>query len=546
MPPSPLLALTSMTAAAADCLPCETGQLAVGVPSSPLVTADAPAPTPQTSAQWVGVIGVEGEATGDGRMIEANALVWDVFPLPLRYVPQDVGAHDGAVVVGQIDSITRAQGGQLQSEGSFDLEAPYGPEAQRVVGNGTQNGVSMDLDDVSFEVRVQADVLSGEDPVLTALMDGTPPPQNPDGTVTVATINSTDELMVTTSARVRAATIVAIPAFDTARITLAQGTGPMMEPSVGGDGGAAPLDAPSAGLMPDGKTKCSCDDGAPGYDPGCECAPASDQAPPPPALAASAAPDAPPAAWFSRPTFTEPTALNVTAQGQVFGHLAAWGTCHISHMHSGCVTPPHSAAGYAYFHTGTVLTAEGAEVPVGHITLDTLHAGERMTAAAAASHYENTGSVVADVTAGEDEFGIWVAGALRPAATAAQVRALRSAPLSGDWRRMSGNLELIAALAVVVPGFPVPRPRGLVAGGVTQTLLASGMVPPRTVRRPGTEGALSLDDLRYLKLLADRERREESLRAAGPLPAAVALARRVRASSLVMRAHRRPPILKEN
>lgn len=73
-----------------------------------------------------------------------------------------------------------------------------------------------------------------------------------------------------------------------------------------------------------------------------------------------------------------------------------------------------------------------------------------------------------------------------------------------------------------------------------RSLVASGMVPPCTVRPPGSEGALSTDDLRYLKRLADRERREEqTLLASGHLPVATDLARRVRASALAMRAHRR-------
>jgi hypothetical protein len=66
------------------------------------------------------------------------------------------------------------------------------------------------------------------------------------------------------------------------------------------------------------------------------------------------------------------------------------------------------------------------------------------------------------------------------------------------------------------------------------------MVAPRRVITPGTEGALSTDDLRYLKRLIARERAEEdTLLAAGRLDTASELARRVRASSLAMRAHRR-------
>jgi hypothetical protein len=72
----------------------------------------------------------------------------------------------------------------------------------------------------------------------------------------------------------------------------------------------------------------------------------------------------------------------------------------------------------------------------------------------------------ADVTAGEDDFGIWVAGALRPGLRPEDIRALMAADVSGDWRRIGGALELVAVLAVNVPGFPKIRVKeslGLVA-----------------------------------------------------------------------------------
>jgi hypothetical protein len=52
-------------------------------------------------------------------------------------------------------------------------------------------------------------------------------------------------------------------------------------------------------------------------------------------------------------------------------------------------------------------------------------------------------------------FGIWFAGALRPCLAKEDIRALRAAPLSGGWRQIDGNLELVAALTVNVPGFPI-------------------------------------------------------------------------------------------
>ena len=51
-----------------------------------------------------------------------------------------------------------------------------------------------------------------------------------------------------------------------------------------------------------------------------------------------------------------------------------------------------------------------------------------------------------------------------------EIRDLKSAPMSGDWRRIGGNLELMAVLAVNLPGFPVLRTKALVASGATQSL----------------------------------------------------------------------------
>jgi hypothetical protein len=232
--------------------------------------------------------------------------------------------------------------------------------------------------------------------------------------------------------------------------------------------------------------------------------------------------------------------LTVTDAGQVFGHLALWGTCHISHAGSGeCVTPPRSAASYAYFHTGAIRTQGGTEIPVGHLTLDTTHANLAASPAATLAHYENTGAVVADIAVGEDSHGIWVAGSLRPSATPDQIRALRAAPLSGDWRQIGSNLELVAALAVNVPGFPVPRPAGMVASGAITSLVAAGMVTHHSLPAVAV-AALSSEDLRYLKTLISRERRNEA-RAIRRAPASTddlsALARRVRLTTLAARVH---------
>ena len=169
-------------------------------------------------------------------------------------------------------------------------------------------------------------------------------------------------------------------------------------------------------------------------------------------VAAGVAPK--PAEAFRDPQFTGPTPVTIEGD-RIFGHLATWGVCHIG-IQDKCVTAPHSSTSYGYYRTGVVQTDEG-RIPVGQITMSTGHASIKANAKDAVAHYDNTGSVVADVVAGEDAFGIWVAGILRPNLTDDQVAALAAAALSGDWRRTASGLELVAALAVNVPGFPIPR-----------------------------------------------------------------------------------------
>lgn len=191
-------------------------------------------------------------------------------------------------------------------------------------------------------------------------------------------------------------------------------------------------------------------------------------------LVASGSSDTPPKEWFEDPGLIEPSPLVVTEDGRVFGHLATWDTCHIA-VSGTCTTPPHSVTDYSYFRLNRKDTADGP-VTVGKIVLGTGHANTRLRAAAATAHYDNTGYAVCDVAAGEDQYGIWVAGALSPNATQEQIDTLRSSSLSGDWREVRGNLELVGAVVVNVPGFPIPRTSLAAAGGHQISLVASGIV----------------------------------------------------------------------
>lgn len=436
------------------------------------------------AASWSGPIGFENLATGDGRMIETNALSWET-PVPLMWAPENNGGHQGAQVVGWITDIARGENGAIVGSGAFDLGSDIGREAFRQVKEGLTPGISMDLDDVSFEVRVKAELLGiGMEDMP---MEPHEPEVDADGRVVVWESSSDDELMVTTSARIRGATLVATPAFADALVALEDADEEM------------PALVAAAAIVEEAER-------------------------------ALVAPVLPPAAWFGAPDLDEPTPFTISDNGRVFGHIAAWGTCHIGYAGQ-CVTPPSSATNYSYFRTGEVMTEEGGFVAVGSLTIDTGHAGDKMGALPAISHYDNTGTTVAYVTVGEDKHGIWVAGTLRADATPEQVRALRAAPMSGDWRKVGAGMELVAVLGVNVPGFPIPRTRALVAGGQMQSLVAAGMLAPRQVIRPGLPGAFSTDDLRYLKHLADAERERQRREApASPerLATAEAMAKRVR------------------
>jgi hypothetical protein len=206
----------------------------------------------------------------------------------------------------------------------------------------------------------------------------------------------------------------------------------------------------------------------------------------------------PPAEWFAAPDVDRLTPLTVSDSGRVFGHIAGWDTCHVGLP--GCVTPPSSASGYASFHTGEQRTAEGGSIAVGTLVTGPRHAAPELTFRAAAQHYDDVGAAVAKVVAGEDKHGIWVAGWLLPGADPAKVETFMSSAVSGDWRRVGGNLELIAVCSVNAPGFPVPRSKVALALGVQNSLIASigslpvrGEVPVReSVPVPAVDDGLSL------------------------------------------------------
>lgn len=212
------------------------------------------------------------------------------------------------------------------------------------------------------------------------------------------------------------------------------------------------------------------------------------------ALTASGADAAalPPLDYFTRPESVTP----VTVQGdRVFGYVATWGTCHVGLP--GCTTAPSSATGYAHFLRTEQATRTGESVPVGVLTVGGGHADPDLGMVPALSHYDDVGSAVAKVFAGEDDHGIWVAGWVLPYADPVKVRQLSDLDVSGDWRRSGGNLELIAVCAVNTPGFPVLRRVAFSLGrGGQSTLIGQFKVEAPTIGGGDVSCETSPDDAR--------------------------------------------------
>lgn len=143
----------------------------------------------------------------------------------------------------------------------------------------------------------------------------------------------------------------------------------------------------------------------------------------------------------------------VDEDGRCCMHLAKWDTCHIG-ITGRCVNPPPGRNGYAKFHRVAVETDAGP-LRVGKITMGTGHPSTdpSVTAAAAMAHYDNTGTLVAVVRVTDGVLGPWLSGHLVPWATPEQAAELSHHEVSGDWRGPLGGAELVAALAVNVPGF---------------------------------------------------------------------------------------------
>lgn len=291
-----------------------------------------------------------------------------------------------------------------------------GHDSARVVGSITEGEVE------DGKITARGIVFASEEKVLELLEAGVIRPSVDLCDMVASLDEDTDELVVE-AATVMAATLVAKPAFENVHVTV-------------GDTRMVPEDLVAAAAVDLGAYESH---------------------------------------WFADPSLEGPTPVTVTEDGRVYGHLALWDSHHVG-MPGRRVNPPRSRSGYASFHQSTVVTERG-RVAVGRLTVGGGHASARAGVRAAAEHYDETGTCWAFVRAGEDEHGIWVAGEVNHDADPVKVREGAQAPLSGDWRRVGAGLELVAALSVSTPGFPVRR-ESTNSVGEEYALVAAAAVEP--------------------------------------------------------------------
>ncbi|MFF3665458.1 phage minor head protein [Microtetraspora malaysiensis] len=430
-------------------------------------TAAAPSPrrwsTPGDTA-----LAFEDQETGDGRIFAPRALYWDGESWPLQYAPKMNGGHSGAVLVGEIQQVNRV-GGRITGTGVV-----YGQDAGldviQLLDQAAPLGVSVDLDDVDVEFvdrrppEVRAPEAGDDGVVLLASLKQASVMMLPDGGWSVratqvvewttgdkGVVNATglraaltaaglltaaagdgddkpgevlfaeqagDFVMRITRARLRGATLVTVPAFANACITL--------DPPDPGEHSIAASD-------------------------GLDELTAS-------ALAGFQAMPRPPASWFREPTAAElpPGSGGVHyANGRIYGWVAQAGVPHEGYPGRNLTIESLGDIDTTAFLRTWFELDDGSRVRVGAFTMNAPHHRDGAECESSACQFDDTRTVAGIVTVGMNAGGMWFSGA--------------AAPWLSDWDRMvfqacqpsyhmrqeaGGRWALRAVLSVPVPGHP--------------------------------------------------------------------------------------------
>jgi hypothetical protein len=405
--------------------------------------------------------------TGDGRRFATGGIELAPTPFPFEWVRSREGGHDGAVTVGAVQETVIATVAEALSKGWVTQDEVKEMGLDRKSEAIWAIGVMFDdvdreelptlAEDVAHAMHLIEQRTLGPSVDLDSF-EGIPVKAGTDEEVTWADIEEAEmageeiklELLIT-AGRVRAGTLVSIPAFvETSRPLRLEAE----EPAEAAVSGTAALIA---------------------------------------ALVASSG-RAPAAALFDL-QLTGPTPITYDWEnGWVFGHIALNGTCH-SGFSDVCITPPEDPSGaFSWFNRFPVETQDGGLIWAGRLTLGGRHADLSLTASGAMAVHDRK-TTVAYVRAAKDEFGIKIVGPLDASAVDARGKAiLERRKVSGDWRETPDGLSLVEVLALgpgprqhSEPGFPVAT--HVSAGRQTALVASLGPDPDGQVMTFGADVA---------------------------------------------------------
>lgn len=424
-------------------------------------------------------------STGDGRRFKTGAIELASTPFPFEWVQSREGGHDGAVTVGAVHAA------EIQSV-KYALEQGWAtPDEIKAAGLSKDDvgiwalGVMFDdvdreelptlAENVAHSMHLIGEGVLGPSVDLDSF-EGLAVKEGTDEEITWEMIEEHEESgeelkveLLITAGRVRAATLVSIPAFAETPRPLALFTDEAEDD--------AETAANTASLI----------------------------------ASMAAPPVAPPATAFEIPALTGPTPITFDwERGVVFGHIGLAGTCHTGFADV-CVTLPEEPEDFPWFNRYPVETDDGGLTWAGRLTVGGHHADLSLTASGAMAVHDGK-ILAAHVRAARDAFGIVVAGPINPGLDERTKNILSRRKVSGDWRETPTGLSLVELLALAPgprrlsePGFPVATH---VARG-RQTALTASLGPDANLPEHGR----SLTTAAAIEAAMDRvlQRREQAL-----------------------------------
>ncbi|MFJ1695668.1 phage minor head protein [Streptomyces sp. NPDC088252] len=570
-------------------------------PMEPEETTADGMPTRAWSTPDDTAIAFENEETGDGRIFAAGSLYWEKASLPLQYADEMLMGHEGAELAGAIETVDR-DGDRITASGVLYASRPAGADAVMLLDEGAPLGISVDLDDVDVEFVSRAtedheglalaaslssasllrlpdgawmittstaaewtasgaalsrtqhavQLITGPGGVVSAdavraaftgtgvLTAAAGDADDPEGGTVVHTEKTGDLLLRVTRARLRGATLVAMPAYNRARIVLdpveeQASAHPTTEfgqllaaapgdvhwkvvayvsaspVAVGARQVALALDITmeaarghltraveagrlvrlsrglyvGASTIPEGTEVTAAAVPTDGEDPTLQDLVAS-------AWTAMQDTDPMPAAWFAEPTPQElpPGSGGVHySGGRVYGWVAQAGEPHAGMPGRNLTIDSLGDIDTTHFLRAKFKLDDGSLIRAGAMTMNVGHHRDGAECETASCQFDDTRTVAGIVTVGMNERGMWFSGAAGPWLSEWDRNTFAACQPSYHMKQApGGKWQLRAVLSVPVPGHSSPL-LASVAERSNLALAASAANSPDTLSGQGTDTA---------------------------------------------------------